>query len=668
MLGGQFQGKLFAFGWRTLVTERLPTFARTLFLPELTIPGLSVALIGAVWLLRRRLDVAAMLITGGVAIAVFALNYSVIDTPVFLIPSLLVAWLLAAVGAEHVVSWLPVRSWTTAGAALASLSIPVWLLVSNFAESDRSRDLQAGIVLDRLFGALPEHAALVREDFIADRMVLSKLLGEAFARTRQIDLAPAHPLELRGRLDSGPVYAFWKSAHRLRFDGLDVSFEPLPLIEGPIDQFLSRLADDAIVAVAVPGSHSGPFIAGGDASLSAIGGPSDLSVVAGLNLVLVGVRGRSGAAIQTGRLGMTLSVAKGSGIGTTARSAPSDIEVRADPFEAAIRQGGRELVRSTEGIALAVWKPDGHLADTFVLQAADQFRVPISAGALSAYKLRGDSMQARVAADSWSDLASSFGTGSVIVRVASGEKLALYVGDDAAMAPRVVDSRGRARVDVSSGATVAATRAVPELDARQIAQLDGDGKIYRIEIDAFGADVSVHLALGGIPLHAFGRVTRVAASNRADVFRVDTLGLLRRPDRRSEVLLMGRDAQAQLTGAGWSSVDRDAAGPFRWMTATEARLVLPVLGASGGHIRVQALRDEHCPVSTVGLRVNGADLRSQPLRAGWHVYEWDVPAGRIVPGANEVSVVVDRLSDVPAGRARAREIAIADVRLVHDES
>ena len=75
----------------------------------------------------------------------------------------------------------------------------------------------------------------------------------------------------------------------------------------------------------------------------------------------------------------------------------------------------------------------------------------------------------------------------------------------------------------------------------------------------------MHLALGGIPRHAFGRVTREAASHAADVFRVDTRGLLLRPDRRTEVLLMGRNAQAQLTGAGlvicglgrWRAVSMD---------------------------------------------------------------------------------------------------------------
>jgi hypothetical protein len=216
-------------------------------------------------------------------------------------------------------------------------------------------------------------------------------------------------------------------------------------------------------------------------------------------------------------------------------------------------------------------------------------------------------------------------------------------------------------VDVSTGTTIAAVNGTRELDEGVAAQIDRDGKVYRIELDATNASASVHLALGGIPRHAFGRVTREGASHGADVFQVDTRGLLLRPDRRSEVLLMGRDAQAQLTGAGWSSVDWDAGGPFRWMTATEARVILPLSRSSARRIRVEALRDARSPATTVRLRVNGTELTPQPLQPGWHVYEWAVPEHCMVPGINEASVVVERL-------AGDKEIAVSDVRVIHDES
>jgi hypothetical protein len=577
-----------------------------------------------------------------------------------------VAWLLAAVGAEQVVSWLPARAWI-GGASVVFCLIPAWLFATNFKLSDRSRDTRAAIELDRLFQALPDRASIVSEDFIADRMVTAKLLGDDAAHGRHIELADPDSNLLRERLRAGEaVFAFRKSAQTLRFDGLDVGFQPLRLIEGPLDGFLSRLPDGAIVAIGVPAAQGGAFIATSGTSLETIGGPSDLVVLAGLNLAVVGVRGRTGAAIQAVRFVTTLDAAAGKQVGETGRASLADIHVHVEPFEASIRQGDRELVRSTEGIVMAVWSADGHLDDTFVLEAADRFQVPIRRGPLSAYKLRGTWTRERIAADSWTDVTSSLRSGSVMVRVASGEKLVLYLGDDAPMAPRVYDSSGRARVDVSSGSTLASGVLSGDLPGDVAAAFYHDGHVYRIEIDAFGATVSVHLALGGIPVHALGRVTRAATARAADAFRVDVGGLLKSTDRRSEILQMGRDAQSQLIGHGWSAVDRDDRGPFRWMIATDARVILPLSRSSVRRLRVQALREARTPDTTMRLRVNGMELAPQPLQPGWHVYEWVVPAGCVVSGINEASVVVERLADLATGKAGGKGIAVSDVRVIHD--
>ncbi len=98
----QFRDRVFAFDWLTVVTDRLPALVMGVLASELTLPGLALAIAGAA--------VLASTTARGRAAAVgwrcgrlwsFALNYSVVDTPVFLIPVLLVLWLLAAVGAER---------------------------------------------------------------------------------------------------------------------------------------------------------------------------------------------------------------------------------------------------------------------------------------------------------------------------------------------------------------------------------------------------------------------------------------------------------------------------------------------------------------------------------------------------------------------------------------
>ena len=88
---------------------------------------------------------------------------------------------------------------------------------------------------------------------------------------------------------------------------------------------------------------------------------------------------------------------------------------------------------------------------------------------------------------------------------------------------------------------------------------------------------------------------------------------------------MSRDEQSQLVGAGWSTVDADAGGPYRWMIAAQAPW--------------------------------------QDLRPGWHDYEWDLPEGLVRPGPIEAAIIVDALP-APAGDDVPRAIAIAEIRLL----
>ena len=249
-----------------------------------------------------------------------------------------------------------------------------------------------------------------------------------------------------------------------------------------------------------------------------------------------------------------------------------DITVRADAVEASVRLGSREIVRTQEGAVLAAWEPDGALIAALVLEAADRFQVPMAATALSAYPL-GELRDPTPVDHRWTDLSADFETASAIVHVPPGERLVLLFGDDTALAPRVVEATGSPRV-VSAREDRPSANDDP--NAEPLQALQRDSHRYRFEITAAGEPAAVFVATGGVPTHVFARLTGDNARATADVVPVNTLGLLRSPDRRSQVLQMGRDAQAQLTGDGWSRVDWDAGGPLRWMIAAEARLMLPV--------------------------------------------------------------------------------------------
>ena len=90
---------------------------------------------------------------------------------------------------------------------------------------------------------------------------------------------------------------------------------------------------------------------------------------------------------------------------------------------------------------------------------------------------------------------------------------------------------------------------------------------------------------------------------------------------------MTRDEQSQLIGDGWSAVDWDEVSAYRWMTRTEARLLLPLAKPGAQRIRIQALLEEGGAPKSVGLRLNGVELPQQSLRSGWNTYEWTFPAG-----------------------------------------
>ena len=127
--------------------------------------------------------------------------------------------------------------------------------------------------------------------------------------------------------------------------------------------------------------------------------------------------------------------------------------------------------------------------------------------------------------------------------------------------------------------------------------------------------------------------------------------------------MMGRDEQAQLIGDGWSPVDFDEAGPFRWMTSTEARLVLPVTRDGSRRIRVQVFRNSRSPACTLRLRLNTTDLAWQPLHTGLECLRMERATRSARSGPNEAAIIVDRLSPARNGTG-PRDVAVTDLRLI----
>jgi len=231
--------------------------------------------------------------------------------------------------------------------------------------------------------------------------------------------------------------------------------------------------------------------------------------------------------------------------------------------------------------------------------------------------------------------------------VPAGRTVVLYAADDRPLEPRAFD---KSQDPISA----AITELFPGFDPRE--------HLYRIALSSSGVrTASVLVALGGVPSRVVARVAPAHSIDRAAIFSIDLSGLLRAPDGRTELLMMARDDQAQLTGDGWSPVDFDVVGPYRWMTAPESLLVMPVASTAATHIRVQALRRPHPVAPTMmALRVNETRLPPQPIRPGWNAYDWELPASVLRTGTNEMAIVIDKAPG-------EKTIAIADVRLERRE-
>lgn len=663
---------LFSYEWTAVLVGQVPLLTRYVLAPALTLPGLLIGIFGLLLLLRRQLPAGLLLSIGFVMIFGFVANYSADDLPVFLLPGVLVLWLGAAAGGEFLVR-LAARRHAGGWVAAALLLLPVWNLAANYTARDRSHDVEAQVAFDGLFRMLPDRSVIVREDFLANRMVNLKLLGDGAAGDRQIELVDGDPDVMLARHAEGVgVFAFEKSARLLRFDGLDVPFEAYPVADVPLPRFLSRLPDGMVVALAVPAQHREAFLASGSAMLSALGASNGL-VADALTNVVVGVSGASGGAVERGGLlDSRVAVTAGEPIGGTGWAAPLSLEAAADSTQAVIRQGGRDLVRSSEGVALALWNADGSRGPAFVLQPADGFIVPVPTSSLSVHRLRGVWPRTPLPAGTWTDVSASADTGSLMIRFPAGGSAVVYVGDDAPLAPRAFDKSSPVM-----NATIAALRqGEPDLDAAlardglDTSRLDGRSYVYRIEMSA-PADgpaitpmVSVLLAFGGVPVRAVARAAgAVDVAEVAAAFRVEMRGMLHTPDRVSEVLLMYRDAQAHLTGDGLTPVDWDGITAFRWMSGPEARLVLPLAGIQPRTIRVQAFWNDQRGPATLALRLNGVVLEPRPLALGWQTYEWPVPEGALRQGPNDIRLSVGQAPS--PGAQAAPGVALMELRVIH---
>ncbi len=223
----RFSYQMFAFSPSELLMERVPMLWRTC-VREFGAIGIMVVGLGLGTLIVRRIKVGVLLVLAAAGIMFLTINVAA-DTEGFLVPAFVMLWIIAGLGLETV--WRLAAGIGRSGAAVgiaAALALPVVQLARNYRANDHHLRTYETRYFQALFDRLENRAAIVRETYAVDQLVLYKLVGERAAGERTIELLSKEPEGVRQHARAGSaVYAFTEGRSALERSGF--SFEPVQL-------------------------------------------------------------------------------------------------------------------------------------------------------------------------------------------------------------------------------------------------------------------------------------------------------------------------------------------------------------------------------------------------------------------------------------------------------
>ena len=651
--GAQYYSDVMPNGWRGFVATLGPGVGG-MFAREMSLAGLAIAALGVVVLWERAKPALAFLLVALTAYAGFAAAYTPKEFQVFLIPGFIMAWLLAAAGADWLIK--VVSSYTpalvTSAVAAALLIAPASQLIRNWHGRDMSHARADMRFFDALFERLPDRAAIVHEDFLVDRMVYYKMIGEEAARGKDLRAlvdAGIGPVEQAFR-DRYRVLAFTNTARLMRLlDGANFSYTPFDLRSGTIARYLDDLPRGTIVAVGVPASHVAEFARDRRLPLQSIGFSRRLTPAdAASGIAIVGERGGSAAEAPQDAAGVHLSLPESSRL--------QSLTVFADREAARIEFGGRETLRTTSGMAIAFWTPDGLSAAFSVAPGSAPPTLPTP---YAIYELRGFLESRRIGAEPL-DLTREASSGSLVFKTDTGAaRLVLYAGRSRPLAPSLQEMSARSwpKLDVlefsnDGAANTALLRALEEDGVPADERLRRLPHVYRFVVDTnWNTPAAVQLGMGGVPDVVFGRLLDGAAGH---IRGVDLMTHLARVDAHTLSFHMARDHHVELVGAGWTDVQTDTVAAYREIRGREAELLIPLEQTEPLRIGVQliAIGNGDATAKSVQMRFNDLSLESVTPTGVWQRYWWNIPVEAVRPGVNAVALTV--------GPASAR-LAVSDV-------
>jgi hypothetical protein len=328
------------------------------------------------------------------------------------------------------------------------------------------------------------------------------------------------------------VTALFRSGYRVFLFGearrelakFDFRVKPVVLRAETFPEYLKNVRDgDLVVVAATPGAAAG--LMSDPRAWSGIGMPeSHVFRRAGVPYAVIGVGGARGGALEGSDRPDTreveLTAASGAAVGTTGVLAPADIRAYADGQTAVISVGGEEPVRTNDGAVVALVGPRGG-AETFVLDLAGQFRVPMDMRPLPLFELTEAATCINLGNLGWRDVSIVPFDGRVTVRIDNYRPFlshaTFYVVSDRPAVPTLTEGPGTGvpalavrsfRVDdPADAAALARSLADDQLALPGAARSGTYVSRAELSVDDNGDYKSTVLAFGVQPTQTMARIT-----------------------------------------------------------------------------------------------------------------------------------------------------------------
>jgi hypothetical protein len=617
ILARDLAGKQFQFSVGTLLRQRIPVvawYARE----ELGIAGIALVLLGAGRAIRQRSADAAVL-AGAAGMLVVVVNLKG-DVAGFLVPVLVLAWPLAALGLDAIRAIAAALGKAApVCAAIVALSLPCVRLAASDVRVRPFRNIEDAAGFRTVYAALPAQAAVAYEDYWTQTVMTYLHLSGEIAPDPSPALIPNTAKAARAALAAGrQLFAFEGSA--AWFEATGLSFRPAGLGTTTLASWLRELPPGTRVAIAASGGPLPYEVVPADARGTGFGRPRSFGAMSW-------VVGRRTFVVDQDDSTAVLSVPAPRLWWRPGSPAVRTIEITADATGARFAMGSDRLEVANGAIVVTV-RPDGTIHRRLSYTGDAPYTVPSQLRLMAFdHAARCETLRAGTPVN----VSPVLETGGWLT---GGDRLGTWtidlqfpMSDAPIIRHRVVRGHGTAHIERLRHGRV-----------RLVLGRSGwQRPIYRLTAGYAPGPALATLAPGGA----------------ADALLVCALSPppIIRPGADWGDIVPGGESDDHF-GAGWHGAERSGSTRFRWAART-ATLLLPMGEAAALEVTLR-LAAASGDGAILQAAMNDQQAGSCALAPGaWTTCRFKVPVAGVRVGVNQL-VLTSTTSVTPGGDARER--------------